>query len=410
MGPRSSRTILIISQVYAPDPSSLGQHMADAAAELVRRGHRVVVLTSANGFEDPSARYPAREVRDGVEIRRLPFSSFGKGSIATRLLGSGIFLAQAVARGILLRGLDTVVVSTSPPMGCFAGAMLRAVRHIRLVFWLMDVNPDQTIALGHTREGSWLARGFDWLIRVGLRSADRVIVLDRFMAARVSRKQDISDKIDVIPPWPHDVHDEAIAHADNPFRRQHLLDGKVVVMYSGNHSPSNPVSTLLEAAKRMRDEPRMVFLFVGGGAGKREVELAMAECPNVRSLPYQPLESLKYSLAAADLHVVTLGDAMVGILHPCKVYGAMAAARPVLFFGPSECHVSDVLDEETGWQVAHGDVDQAERVLRGVLNGEAGTLSRRGAQARRVVMERLAKDALCGKLCDAVEGPRGGLT
>ena len=61
-------------------------------------------------------------------------------------------------------------------------------------------------------------------------------------------------------------------------------------MYSGNHSPSNPLSTLLEAARRLRDEPRMVFLFVGGGAGKREVEDAMAGCPNVRSLPYEPLD------------------------------------------------------------------------------------------------------------------------
>ena len=130
-------------------------------------------------------------MRDGVEIRRLPLSSFGKRSIAIRLLGAGIFLSQAVARGLLVRRLDTVIVSTSPPMAPFAGAMLRAVRRVRLVFWVMDVNPDQMIALGNTGAGSWLARGFDWLIRVALRKADRVIVLDRFMAARINRKHDV---------------------------------------------------------------------------------------------------------------------------------------------------------------------------------------------------------------------------
>ena len=103
---------------------------------------------------------------------------------------------------------------------------------------------------------------------------------------------------------------------------------------------------------------------------------------------------------------MTLGDAMVGILHPCKVYGAMAAARPVLFFGPAECHVSDLLDEETGWQVAHGDVDGAERVLRSLLNGEAGALNRRGARARGVVLGRLTKELLCREVCEAIEGPR----
>ena len=401
------RTILIISQVYVPDPTSLGQHMADAAAGLARRGHRVVVLTSANGFEDPSARYPAREVLDGVEIRRLPFSSFGKRTIPIRLLGGATFLLQAVARGLVVRGLDTVVVSTSPPMAPFGGAVLHALRRIRLVFWVMDINPDQMIALGHTSEGSLLARGFDWFMRVALRRADRVIVLDRFMAARVNRKHDVSAKLDVIPPWPHEDQEEGVAHADNPFRRQHGLAGKVVVMYSGNHSPSNPVSTLIEAAKRLRDEPRMVFLFIGGGAGKREVEAAMAECPNVRSLPYERLDRLKYSLAAADVHVVTVGDRMVGIVHSCKVYGAMAAARPILLFGPQECHASDLLVEGTGWHVAHGDVEGAVRVLRGLLDLEPGGLDRRGARARRIVQEGLTKDALCGRLCDAIEG-RGG--
>ena len=43
-------TILIISQVYVPDPASVGQHMHDAAAELARRGHRVVVYCSRAGY------------------------------------------------------------------------------------------------------------------------------------------------------------------------------------------------------------------------------------------------------------------------------------------------------------------------------------------------------------------------
>ena len=73
--------LLILSQVYVPDPASVGQHMHDAAAEMVARGWRSVVLTSARGYDDPSRKYPSREVRDGVQIRRLALSSFGKRSI-----------------------------------------------------------------------------------------------------------------------------------------------------------------------------------------------------------------------------------------------------------------------------------------------------------------------------------------
>src|SRR5204863_7909491 len=111
-------------------------------------------------------------------------------------------------------------------------------------------------------------------------------------------------------------------------------------MYSGNHSPSNPLATLLHAAVHFKDDPTLRFLFVGGGLGKKEVEAVIAEhqLMNALSLPYQPLADLRYSLSAADIHVVSLGLDMVGIIHPCKIYGAMAVAKPTLSFGPRPSH------------------------------------------------------------------------
>src|SRR6187399_166413 len=82
------RTLVIFSQVFVPDPASVGQHIADVAVEMARRGHPVRVYTSARGYEDPSVRYPPREDLHGVRVRRLPLSSFGKRSILTRLIGT----------------------------------------------------------------------------------------------------------------------------------------------------------------------------------------------------------------------------------------------------------------------------------------------------------------------------------
>ena len=80
----SQRTLLFLTQVFPPDPASVGQHMADAAREMASRGYRVVVLTARRGYEDPSARYPARERLDGVEVVRVPLASFGKASSASK--------------------------------------------------------------------------------------------------------------------------------------------------------------------------------------------------------------------------------------------------------------------------------------------------------------------------------------
>lgn len=398
-------TLLVLSQVYVPDPASVGQHMADVAAEMARRGYRVVVLTAGRGYDDPSVKYPAREFLDGVEVHRLPLSSLGKGSIAMRLLGGTLFMVQAVARGVFTRRLRFILVSTSPPMCSVAALILATLRRAPIKYWVMDVNPDQMIALNRIERDAWSVRLFERFNRLILGRAMDVIALDRFMAERLARKCDDTAKLQVIPPWPHEDHLAEVRHEDNPFRKKHDLQGRFVIMYSGNHGPSNPISTILEAAGELVDEKELVFMFIGGGIGKKEVEQAiLAGASNVRSLPYQPLSEIKYSLSAADVHLVTVGTSVVGIVHPCKVYGAMAVSRPVLLVGPKPCHVSDLLDQHSfGWHVAHGDLDGAVLAIREILATPRSELVAMGARARRVITDHLSKRALCGRLCDALE-------
>ena len=92
--PPPRRRILIVSQVYVPDPAAVGQHMASAAEALNERGAEVMVLTADRGYDDPTVRYPSRETRGGVNLRRLPFSSLGKRFLPVRLMGMLSFLRQ----------------------------------------------------------------------------------------------------------------------------------------------------------------------------------------------------------------------------------------------------------------------------------------------------------------------------
>ncbi len=183
-GGRSGRSILAVSQVFPPDPTSLGQHLADATAELARRGHRVSVLTANSGYDDPSVRFPADEVIAGVAVRRLPLSSFGKRSMRVRLLGGVSFLIQATLRGLFRRNVDVVLVSTSPPMAGLAGVILAAVHRARLVYWVMDVNPDQAVVLGLASPASLGVKLYEAMNRLVLRRADAIVAMDRFMARR----------------------------------------------------------------------------------------------------------------------------------------------------------------------------------------------------------------------------------
>ncbi|MEP6763624.1 MAG: glycosyltransferase family 4 protein [Gemmatimonadaceae bacterium] len=397
-------TFLLVSQVYVPDPASVGQHLAGAAAELAKRGHRVVVITSARGYDNPSDRYPSREVRDGVEIRRVPFASFGKGSMTLRLVGALLFLFQAIVHGLFLKNVGTIVVTTSPPMSAIAAVVLASLKRLRVEYWIMDLNPDQAVAVGAAVETSLFVRAFNWLNRKILSRADNVVVMDRFMKKRVVAKLPaVESRLTVLPPWPLEDVSANLPHGANGFRDEHDLQKQFVVMYSGNHSPANPLTTLIRAAEELQNTAGLTFLFVGGGIGKREVEASPAT--NIRSLPYQPLNRLRESLSAGDLHVVSIGDAVVGMVHPCKVYGAMAVARPILLFGPPENHVADLLASEgIGWHVAHGDVVAAVQTLRKIQALSKEELHAMGLRAQQVVSNRLGRATLTNALCDVFEG------
>jgi glycosyltransferase involved in cell wall biosynthesis len=403
--PADHKTLLVVSQTFVPDPASVGQHMADAAMELASRGHRVRVYASSRGYENPSAVYPLRENLGGADVRRFRFASFGKKSILLRVLGTAAFMVQAFFATLLSRRPGGIFFSTSPPLIGLPLCIVAAFRRVPAVYWAMDLNPDQLIALGKLRRTDLAARVLEAVNRFILRRATLIVALDRFMAQRLAERGVPRRKMLVMPPWPHEQHIQA-DDGPNPFRVRHQLQGKFVIMYSGNHSPSNPLTTLLDAAVRFKDDASLQFLFVGGGSGKAEVEQYIREhnLANVISLPYQPLSELKYSLTAADVHAVALGQPMVGIIHPCKIYGAMAAGKPVLFLGPRPSHISDILEtHQIGAQASHGDAAAMTAAIDAFRNMPPAQLNAMGERARQALRLSFSQQDLCGRFCDAVE-------
>jgi hypothetical protein len=415
-------TFLILSQVYPPDPASVGQHMHDVAREMAKRGYHVRVITADRGYDDATIKYARRETRDGVDVRRVRWSSFGKKSIPIRAAAMGIFMFHCLWAGLttgLFSGrLGAILVSTSPPMCGFAAAVSRLVRGKPLKYWVMDLNPDQMIELGKMRGDSVAAKMLNALQCFVLKRADEVVALDRFMAERLYKKLSTRDqarlkaRMTIMPPWPHeDTLDESIPHEANPFRAKHGLGGKFVVMYSGNHGYSTPVTTVLRAAlkmDRMKDprDANIRFMFIGGGVGKKEVDQAVAEekPANIVTLPYQPFKDLKYSLSAADVHLVTVGNDVVGVVHPCKIYGAMAVQRPILLVAPDPCHASDIVSgNNAGWHIGHGDVDGAIETIRRVAATPKGDLAAMGQRAKQYLDRDMKNALLCGQFCDIME-------
>ena len=403
---KTGPALLVLSQVFVPDPASVGQHIADVALELGRRGHRVVVYTTRRGYEDPQKRYPPRQQIGPVLIRRMPLASFGKKSMLLRMIGSASFMIQALIICLLTPSVEGIFFSTSPPLVGLIGCIAGWIRRVPVIYWAMDLNPDQLIALGKIKAASLPARILESFNRFILRRSSLIVALDRFMADRLHRRGNIRHKLLVLPPWPHETHLAGADGAKNAFRLRNGLEGKFVFMYSGNHSPSNPLDTILQAALKFRDDPTLRFVFVGGGLGKKEIEefISQNALTNVLSLPYVAIDELGTSLSAADVHIVSLGQPMVGIVHPCKIYGAMAVARPILYLGPEPSHIADLIaGNDIGWRLAHGEVAAAVARIAEIRQMDGPRLAEMGRRAQALLQASFSQQSLCSRFCDAVE-------
>ena len=391
--------------MYPPDPASVGQHMADVASAASARGHFVRVITANRGYNDPSILFPSYERLHGVEVIRLGWSSFGKKRYISRIIGQINFTLQGLVKGILGIRPDVVLVSTIPPLGILAAFITARLRRSSLIYWVMDINPDEAIAMGLVRPSSISARLMEFINKVVLRSARMVITLDSQMAKRLESKAALHQRVIIMPPWPHEDIIRKTKTSGRTFRKEHGLEDKFIVMYSGNHSWVHPLDTILDAAKSLVHRTDIAFLFIGGGVEKHKVEKAIRNgAPNILSLPYQSFDNLGESLAAADVHFVVMGDAMIGIVHPCKIYGAMAVGRPILAIAPDNSHISEIMKKQTiGFKLCRGDVSGVVQGILTLVDMEEKERNRLGENAARLVQNQYNQTILRNRFVDILE-------
>lgn len=373
---RSSH-VIFVNRYFHPDHSATSQLVSDLAFHLAARGWTVEVVTSRQRYDDSRARLaPGEEIR-GVLIHRVATTTFGRMLLAGRAVDYLTFYVSAFMALMRYARKGTVVVAmTDPPLISVVAALAALLRRAVLVNWIQDLFPEVAEALGVLERGTSLLR---WPRNWSLRRARTNVVLGELMATRVRA---------VVPPnrgtsivvqhnWAVDEL-VAVPRGDNPLRKEWALGDRFVVAYSGNLGRAHDFSAIIGA---MHQLPEIAFLIVGGGAQLGSVKKAAAGLPNVQFQPYQPRELLSASLSAADAHLVTLQPVLEGLIVPSKIYGVLAAARPVVFIGDSDGEAARIIRKnDCGLVVPRDDTmslvasirDLAENPMKSVAMGARG--------------------------------------
>jgi colanic acid biosynthesis glycosyl transferase WcaI len=344
--------ILLISQVFYPDTVSVSQHLTDLSISLAEKGHDISVFTSKYPYESKNNKFSTYESYRKIKIFRVNQSGFGKGKTVYRLIDFFTFYISIFFKLLTIKSgqFDIIVGTSVPPMLAVVGVFISKIKNIKFYYWVMDLQPELSISSGLIKKKSILAKVLTFFGNYSIRNSKKIFSLDSYMSKHLIKRGAIKNQVYTSPPWPVLNKIFLGSHDDNPFRIKYKFENKTVIMYSGNHAFVHPLDTILDAARILRDNTNFLFVFIGDGVRKSDVKNYKDKynLKNIIQLPFQPRENIHFSLGSSDLQVVIMGKNQIGFTHPNKIYGGMFIGKPIIYIGPDESHVTDILQKVDG--------------------------------------------------------------
>jgi glycosyltransferase involved in cell wall biosynthesis len=385
--------LLVLNQYYAPGFEATAYLLSQLCAELANDWD-VTVVTGKLAVPRAGA---GRSVVDGVKVVRVRSTAFDRSNLPLRAINYVTYLASSLIAGLFARKPDVVLCMTDPPV--IADVALLVARRFRapLVVVSQDVFPEIAVELKRL-ENKHVIGMLRALIGYYLRRSDRVVAIGDTMRRRLEEKGAPADRITVIPNW---VDTQAITPAPkaNDWSRDHGLADKFVVMHSGNIGHAQNLDALVRAMTFMRDLDDLVLAIIGGGARRTALTelVERLEADQVRFFGYQPRDVLSLSLSSADVHVVGLARGLSGYVVPSRLYGILAAGRPVVVAADEESETARVVRQEgCGVVVPPGRPELLAEVLRAAHDGELD-LAGMGERARAYVVREADRTVAFGR-------------
>jgi colanic acid biosynthesis glycosyl transferase WcaI len=381
MSGRRKPRLLVLNQYYWPGVEATAQLLTELCEALAEDLDVKVVTGQLHGQEEQ----PHRSVRNGVEIVRVPSTSFERSKLLARASNYATYLTSALFGGLRSRRPDVVLCMTDPPIVANIALLVARRFRVPLVVISQDVFPEIAVQLKRL-ENPIVMSLLRTLVGVYLRRADRIVAIGDTMRRRLEEKGAPAERMLVIPNW-IDTTRLGPLHKSNHWSRSRGVDKNFVVMHSGNVGHAQDLDSLIRAGTFLRDLDDLRIFIIGTGARHAElVTLAeVHEVDQVQFLYYQSRAVLPQSLSAADVHIVGLAAGLAGYVVPSRLYGILAVGRPVIVAADAESETAQLVAEVgCGIVVPPGRPELLARAIRDAHDGRYD-LAAMGARGREWV-------------------------
>lgn len=407
------KNLLIYAHYYYPDVASTGQILTELAEGLNDTFHTTVICTVPSYTGTISQYYRKHkyyfENINGVDVLRIRVPEFRKNFALSRIFNIVSYFFSAIAATFRVECQDYVFTISQPPMlGGMLGVIGKRVKKAKLIYNIQDFNPEQIQAVEFT-QNKLLLDIMMTIDKYSCKQADRVIVVGRDMIDTLKKRFDQLPDYAYINNW---INEKEIIPLPKDhqqvfqFKQQYGLQDKFVIMYSGNIGLYYDLLNIVKVIEKFQDHTEVVFAFIGEGSVLAELKdyQKKHQLMNVIFIPYQDKSSLVYSLNAGDVHFVVNAKGIKGVSVPSKLYGVMAAGKPVLGILEKGSEARLIVEEaDCGLSVDPGDYEAIEALIcKFIEMRDSSKLGEMGAKGRDYLINYLTKDVSIRKYRDEI--------
>jgi len=405
--------LLVINQYYAPDIASTGQLAAELCESLVPKGFEVHVVTGQPSYSSKSPKAPAFEVKNDVQVHRVPIWFKGREHLTVRVFGYLQFLWNAwwkASRLVKERSFDVVLTFHNPPFVGWLGATLVSKYRMPFVYVLYDIHPDVLLATGWKLPRLFV-KIWEATHQYILDKATFVIVLGQFMKETLMRKGVAAEKIITIPPWGRPELQPLAREQVLKVREELGIDEKALFfLYAGNMGIMHPLDPLLDAAIALKEEP-VHFLFLGEGVRRAQLmsRAAREGLTRVTFFPYQHEERFAQIVGAADACFVVLQSGLERLAFPSRAFTFLSAGCPLITFMSPEAELAQLVERNNcGWNVTR--TEELVKLVRNLLS-QPDELFQKKSVARELYIKYFRREKVVEQYAGVIQEAirRGGI-
>lgn len=407
------KKLLIYAHYFYPDVASTGQILAELAEGMIDAFDITVicVVPSYSGVIEEKYKSKRIYIEDykGIKLVRVRVPEFTKSNKISRIKNLLAYFFNSLIATAKIEKQDYIYTISQPPiLGGVLGVLGKWIKGGKLIYNIQDFNPEQTIAVGYAKN-KLLLNTVMAVDKFSCKNSDKVIVVgrdmqetlkNRFNNKKVPSNVFINNWINEKEIYPLDQNHPKIID----FKEKYNLKDKFIIMYSGNIGLYYDLENIIKVIGEFKDREDVVFAFIGDGTVKSKIEeyVTNNNLNNVTFIPYQDKADLIYSLNAADIHWVVNAKGIKGVSVPSKLYGVMAAGKPVLGVLDEGSEARLIVEEcNCGVCIEPGNYIEISRNIEYILNNKE-LIKSLGRNGRKYLEVNLTKDVSINKYKDTI--------